>query len=86
MGNIKFFSLDQNFDNVTCCIPSFDFRAPSAQACIVSALSSPRPFRLEFLILLGAAGFAKTYFVKIGSFLMRSDKGYVLWYMSFILS
>ena len=40
LENIKFFCLDQNFDNVTCCIPSFDFRAPSAQACIVSALST----------------------------------------------
>ena len=40
LENSKFFCLDQNFDNVTCCIPSFDFRAPSAQACIVSALSA----------------------------------------------
>jgi len=47
MGNIKFFSLDQNFDNVTCCIPSFDFRAPSAQACIVSALSADIPLQFN---------------------------------------
>ena len=39
LENIKLLCLDQTFDNVTCCIPSFDFRAPSAQACIVSALS-----------------------------------------------
>ena len=56
MGNIKFFSLDQNFDNVTCCIPSFDFRAPSAQACIVSALSSGK----HFSTLLGNDGVSYT--------------------------
>ena len=35
----NFFFLDQAFDGVTCFLPSFDFRAFSAQACIVSALS-----------------------------------------------
>ena len=35
----KSFVLDQTFDGMRCCLPSFDFRTLSAQACIVSTLS-----------------------------------------------
>ena len=37
---------------MTCCIPSFDFRAPSAQACIVSALSATTDYTMISLSLL----------------------------------
>ena len=67
----NFFSLDQNFDNVTCCIPSFDFRAPSAQACIISALSAT--VQLSTLQRV-----RKLYSMSVSRFRYDTFEGYVI--------
>ena len=38
--------LNQTFDGLSCCPPSFNFRNVSAQACIVSALSLDKPLKI----------------------------------------
>ena len=44
---------------MTCCIPSFDFRAPSAQACIVSALSAEPERQLMKQLMKRQCGFLR---------------------------